>query len=112
MREGATRIALAGMLAVLAAGCGIDPLADSAPQPLLSAGRAQRERQLNEDWQNHTLRELVDRWGPPWRMLEIPGGGNPPGFIMVYPRDEGTGCLDTFSIMYGPVTRVRGYQCR
>jgi hypothetical protein len=106
------RIAAAGAaLAWLAAGCSIDPRWQGAPAPLPTS-RMARERQINDEWQNHTLLELIDRWGPPRQMLEIPGGGNPPGFVLVYGRDEGSGCIDAFAVMYGPVTRVRIYQCR
>jgi hypothetical protein len=30
----------------------------------------------------------------------------------VYPRHAGTGCVDTFALMFGEVTRVRVYYCR
>lgn len=111
MRDRGRRMAAAGALALLAGGCSVDPTWAPAPQQM-RVSRAERERRINAEWQNHTLRELVDEWGPPSRMLEIPGGGNPPGFVMVYRRDEGTGCLDAFAIMYGEVMRVRGYLCR
>lgn len=111
MREPGARAAAAMALALLAAGCSIDPRASSAPEPL-RAGRNAREQQMNAAWQAHTMRELVDTWGPPRVLLDIPGGGNPPGFVLVYRRDPGTGCLDTFAVAYGEVLRVRGYACR
>lgn len=111
MRDTGARIAAAGALALLAGGCAIDPRWAIAPDPP-RASRAVRERDINGTWQNHTLRELIDEWGPPRLLLDIPGGGNPPGFVLVYPRDAATGCIDTFAVAYGPVTRVRIYQCR
>jgi hypothetical protein len=111
VRETGARIAAAGALALLATGCGIDPRWADAPPPLRTS-RAAREREINDAWQNQTVRDLIARWGPPRLLLDIPGGGNPPGFVLVYRRDEGTGCIDTFAVMYGAVTRVRSYQCR
>ena len=111
MRDRGARIAAAGALALLAAACSTEPRMGDMPEPV-RASRAERERQINAEWQNHTLRELVERWGPPHQMLNIPGGGNPPGFVLVYLRDEGSGCIDAFAVAYGDVTRVRLYQCR
>ena len=111
MRDRRARMASAGALALLAVGCSIDPKGADAPEPP-RASRAVREQQINQQWQNHTLRELVDRWGPPRQLLDIPGGGNPPGSVIVYPRDPATGCVDSFALTHGEVTRVRSYSCR
>ncbi|GAB3647590.1 hypothetical protein [Ramlibacter alkalitolerans] len=109
--NGRGRIAAAGALALLALGCTMQPRRADAPPPL-NASRAAREAQINAQWQNHPVRELIARWGPPRQVLDIPGGGNPPGFLLLYPRDAGTGCVDTFSVLYGAVARVRSYHCR
>ncbi|MBL0391711.1 hypothetical protein JJ685_11245 [Ramlibacter monticola] len=101
----------AGAAAVLLAACSDVPRGPSAPDAL-RAGRAERETELNRQWQNHSLAELLLGFGRPELLLDIPGGGNPPGFVLVYARDAGTGCLDTFAVVSGPVIRVRMYQCR
>jgi hypothetical protein len=111
VRDSGARMAAAGALALLVAGCSMDPRWADTPGPLPVSHDA-RERQINAAWQNHTMRELVDDWGAPRQMLDIPGGGNPPGMVLVYRRDAVTGCLDTFAVMYGDVMRVRSYQCR
>lgn len=67
---------------------------------------------MNQAWQDHTVQQLLQAKGPPRVLLDIPGGGNPPGFVMVYPRDAATGCLDTFAVVFGAESRVRSYQCR
>ena len=103
-------LAAAGALAVLA-GCSPGPRWEAAPEPQ-RALRAERERDINAAWLNQPVRALMERWGPPRQLLDIPGGGNPPGFVLVYPRDTASGCVDTFAAAYGPVTRVRSYQCR
>jgi len=105
------RIAAVGACVMLAAGCAVAPGAPPLDESV-RVGRATRERQLNDAWQNHSLRELVDTLGPPRQLLDIPGGGNPPGFVAVYGRDPGSGCVDAFAVMYGAVTRVRLYLCR
>ena len=111
MRGRGERMAAAGAVALLAGGCSIDPRMVAPPEPL-RASHAAREAELNQAWQNHTLAELLRGMGQPRQLLDIPGGGNPPGFVLVYPRDATTGCLDTFAVMYGREIRVRLYQCR
>ena len=111
MGDRGARIAAAGALALAVAGCAVDPSPERAPEPP-RASRATRERQINDAWQNHTLGELIAQWGLPRQLLDIPGGGNPPGFVLVYPPDAATGCIDAFAMAFGEVTRVRIYQCR
>jgi hypothetical protein len=71
-----------------------------------------RERTMNQYWQNRRYSELVATLGQPRMLLNIPGGGNPPGFVAVYPRDSTTGCIDAFAMVYGSDPLVRGYYCR
>jgi hypothetical protein len=74
----------------------------------------QREATMTEQWQNHRYSELVAALGTPTMVMNIPGGGSPPGFAVVFGRDPRTGCIDAFALMYGggqdPV--VRAYHCR
>jgi hypothetical protein len=111
VRDRGARIAAAGLLAALASACSIDPRwVDGAEAA--RASRGARERQMTLAWQDHSLRELIAAWGPPRQYLDLPGGGNPPGFVLVYPRDGASGCLDTFAVAYGEEVRVRSYHCR
>ena len=71
-----------------------------------------RERTMNQYWQNRRYSELVATLGQPRMLLNIPGGGNPPGFVAVYGTDPLTGCIDAFAMVYGSDPRVRGYYCR
>ena len=71
-----------------------------------------RERTMNQYWQNRRYSELVATLGQPRMLLNIPGGGNPPGFVAVYPLDVATGCIDAFAMVYGSDPLVRGYYCR
>jgi hypothetical protein len=104
------RIASAGM-ALLVGSCGLAPPASAPPDPR-EAARAAREARMNQAWQNHPVAELLRAMGPPRLLLDIPGGGNPPGMVFVYARDAATGCLDAFAVSYGGEVRVRQYQCR
>lgn len=104
------RVAALGAAAVVAA-CALAPPAPDEPAPS-RAGRVAREAEMNHAWIDHTLDELLLALGPPWRLYDIPGGGNPPGFVVVYPRDPASCCLDAFALAYGPQTRVRAYLCR
>lgn len=108
----AARLALLGATWMVAAGgCSVAP---PAPDVELSArsGRAAREADMNAQWQHRNFRQLVEAKGPPRRLLDIPGGGNPPGLVAVYDRDPATGCLDTFALAWGTEILVRMYQCR
>lgn len=111
MRHGMATTALATG-ALLLAGCAVEPVAREDAPAAANASRAAREAEMNREWSNRTLADLLLAKGHPWRLYDIPGGGNPPGFVVVYPRDPATGCIDAFAVMYGPQTLVRTYQCR
>ena len=79
-----------------------------------TGARYQRELDMNRQWQNRPLSDLVGSAGKPKLTMNIPGGGNPPGFVVVYGLDDRTGCIDAFAIN-AAVTReptVRIYYCR
>jgi hypothetical protein len=100
--------ALAFVFALAAGGCQFadDPAWGSkAPQ-------LQRESVMNIRWQNRPLSELVSALGEPVLFLAIPGGGNPPGFVVVYGVDPASGCIDAFALVYGEDPMIRVYHCR
>lgn len=74
--------------------------------------RLGREAAMNQRWQNHYYSELLAALGTPARVMSIPGGGNPPGFVAVFPRDAASGCIDAFALMYATDPIVRVYYCR
>jgi hypothetical protein len=104
-RAGALALALAG------AGCANVP-ASRHPEISAAVGRTAREAEMNQRWQNRNMSELVAALGEPILLMTIPGGGNPPGFAVVYGQHTGTGCIDAFAMLYGPDPRVRIYYCR
>ena len=67
---------------------------------------------MNRYWQNRRYSELVATLGQPRMLLNIPGGGNPPGFVAVYGTDPVTRCVDAFAMVYGSDPLVRVYYCR
>lgn len=71
-----------------------------------------REFSMNQRWQKQPLSQLVAVRGKPRLLLDIPGGGTPPGFVAVYGHDPETGCLDTFALVYGVDPEIRAYYCR
>ena len=71
-----------------------------------------REAAMNQRWQNHYYSELVAELGTPARLMSIPGGGNPPGFVAVFEKDRASGCIDAFALMYGADPIIRIYHCR
>jgi hypothetical protein len=110
-QRGAGRAAAAA-LALSVGGCAVRAPQRPDPGRVAPSGRAARESEQNLRWSNHGYTELLGTLGLPQLLLEIPAGGNPPGFIAVYPRDAASGCLDTYVMVYGPSILVRGYQCR
>ena len=105
-------------LVALLAGCA-DFLREARtgdPQAALDREFAQlrlgREAAMNQRWQNHHYSELLAALGTPARVLNIPGGGNPPGFVAVFERNDASGCIDAFALMYGADPVVRVYHCR
>jgi hypothetical protein len=74
--------------------------------------RSQREAEMNREWQNRPLAELIAARGRPGMIMNIPGGGMPPSFAVVYGADPGSGCIDAFAIssIGDPVVRI--YHCR
>jgi hypothetical protein len=100
----------------LACGCAQVP-AESPPTDLrarFDSMRSQegRERVMNQYWQNRRYSELVATLGQPRMLLNIPGGGSPPGFVAVYGTDPATRCIDAFAMVYGADPLVRVYYCR
>ena len=71
-----------------------------------------REAAMNQRWQNHHYSELVAELGRPARVMSIPGGGNPPGFVAVFEKDRASGCIDAFALMYAADPIIRIYHCR
>jgi hypothetical protein len=74
--------------------------------------RLQREAEMNRQWQNQPLAALVDAYGRPRMVMNIPGGGMPPSFAVVYGTDPATGCIDAFAVSASSVPLVRVYHCR
>ncbi|HXE48629.1 MAG TPA: hypothetical protein VN663_09680 [Ramlibacter sp.] len=102
---------LVSVIALAVAGCQFPwALDDGAAR----GGNAPREREqaMNARWKNHSYSELVGALGPPLQLLNIPGGGNPPGFAAVYGRDPASGCIDSFALVYGSDPMIRVYYCR
>ncbi len=105
------------VIALCAAGCAELERAtrQQPPQPANAGGggiRDQREAEMNRRWQDQTLTELVATLGQPMLTMNIPGGGTPPGFVVVYGEHGSSGCIDAFAVNSGREPRVRVYYCR
>lgn len=108
---------LLAVLALIAAGCQQAQL-QSFDTPSCdvrcddASSRSGREVAMNRNWQNRRFSELKTALGPPRLIMNIPGGGNPPGFIAVYGADPVTGCIDAFAFVYSGDPVMRLYHCR
>jgi hypothetical protein len=74
--------------------------------------RADRESEMNRQWQNKPLAALVEAYGRPRMVMNIPGGGMPPSFAVVYGPDPDSGCIDAFAVSSSGEPVVRIYHCR
>lgn len=110
------RRACALALVLSGAGCAqLERAAREPSQPAWAGGgssREQREAEMNRRWQDQPLTQLVAALGQPLLTMNIPGGGNPPGFVVVYGEHDSTGCIDAFAVNAGRDPRVRLYYCR
>lgn len=110
------RVSVALLAASLLLACQQPLLPEALQHPQIGAwsmeARLGRERAMNTEWQNHTLAELLAAKGRPMLVLQIPGGGNPPGFVVVFGVDAASGCVDSFAVSHEPEARVRIYHCR
>jgi hypothetical protein len=104
--------ALVFVLALAAAGCQFPWALDDGDHSASKAPRLQRESAMNTRWQNRPLAELIAALGEPPLIMSIPGGGNPPGFVVVYGVDPLSGCIDAFALFYGGDAIIRVYHCR
>lgn len=76
------------------------------------SGRQAREFEMNRRWHERPMSHLVAALGEPKLRMNIPGGGNPPGFVIVYGLDPASGCIDAFALVYGTDPLIRAYYCR
>jgi hypothetical protein len=113
------RTSLPALVLVLAlVGCAATeaPRVPPPPHPAFgtatAAMRAEREADMNRQWQNKRLDELVDAYGRPKLVMSIPGGGVVPSFAVVYGTDPNSGCIDAFAVLAVGTPLVRDYYCR
>lgn len=110
------RSACAVVLVLSGTGCAdIEHAARQLPQTAGPGGggiREQREIEMNRRWQDQPLAQLVAELGKPKLTMNIPGGGTPPGFVVVYGEHDSTGCIDAFAVYSGREPRIRLYYCR
>jgi len=77
-----------------------------------SVARANREGQMNREWQDKPLSDLLSAYGRPKMVMNIPGGGMPPSFAVVYGHDPDSGCIDAFAVSSTSAPVIRIYHCR
>lgn len=103
--------ALVGALLLLGACYGL-PL---EPRDGLHASwhsRDQRERAMKLSWNGRPYRELVQAYGAPRLVMNIPA--RPSSFsVVVFERlDSTTDCIDAFTVVQGTLPVVNDYFCR
>ena len=90
------------------------PRQSSHPQfsPASAAARYDREAEMNRQWQNRPVADLLVALGRPKMVMNIPGGGMPPSYAVVYGQDPASGCIDAFAVSSTSEPVVRIYHCR
>lgn len=84
----------------------------SSLEPAVAAARQEREAEMNRQWQNKPVADLLVAYGRPRLVMKIPGGGNPPAYAVVYGLDPASGCIDAFAIHSTGDPVIRIYYCR
>lgn len=103
--------AAAALVLAACAGCA-DLQGRRHPEVSGAGNRIAREAEMNQRWQNRRMSELLAVMGQPVLVMNIPGGGNPPGFALVYAPDSASGCIDAFAMLHEQDPRIRVYYCR
>jgi hypothetical protein len=103
-------IALVGVL--LLSACGELPLAQRDDRQTGAYSRDQREKAMKFSWNGRPYHELVQAYGAPRLVLNIPA--RPARFsVVVYERlDSTTDCIDAFTVVQDEMPVVNDYFCR
>lgn len=73
----------------------------------------QRERQMKATWVNQTYQTLVETYGEPKMVMEIPAYRPWPASVAVYERlDFTSGCIDAFTVAHLGRSIIYDYFCR
>jgi hypothetical protein len=103
-------VALAGVL--LLGACSGLPFAQRDGQHAISQSRDQREKSMKSSWSGRPYEELVQAYGAPRMVMNIPA--RPPRFsVVVFERlDTTTDCIDAFTVVQDDMPMVNDYFCR
>ena len=102
--------ALAG--ALLLGACGELPVEQRDGRQAISYSRDLREKAMKSSWNGRPYKELVQAFGAPRLVMNIPA--RPSRFsVVVYERlDTTTDCIDAFTVVQDTLPVVNDYFCR
>lgn len=84
---------------LLLKGCTVMPAgAHDRPLPRTEA-RAQRESALQAVWRGRSYNSLVEAYGAPRLLLNVPGYRQLKTSVVVYDTDNSTRCIDAFTVV-------------
>jgi hypothetical protein len=106
------RMSSALVAALLLSACGELPLAQRDGKYTGSYSRDEREKAMKFSWNGRPYHELVQAFGAPRLVMNIPA--RPARFsVVVYERlDTTTDCIDAFTVVQDDLPVVNDYFCR
>jgi hypothetical protein len=90
----------------------VTPLPPPSSGPI-AGGRDGRELSLQQQWIGRTRAELINAFGQPSMVMNVPGNRVPESIILVYRnRDSASGCIDAFVVLRDSREHIWNYFCR
>jgi hypothetical protein len=98
--------------ALLLHGCSGLPAAQPNSRQVAKHFRDQRERQLKLAWVGHPYQELVQSFGAPGLIMNVPAYRPWKVSVVVYEGlDTSSGCIDSFTVVHDGAPVVDDYFC-
>jgi hypothetical protein len=112
--------AFSALSAVTLSGCAVAPSDDAATPLVPDASRIRfvkvRERELQTTWRGKSYTALVEAYGMPTMIMNVPGFRPLKTSVAVYDvRDNSSRCIDAFTVVKHGITgewTVADYFCR
>lgn len=105
------QLPLAG--ALLLQGCAGPPVAQPDNPPKATFFRAQREKLMKQTWIGHPYPELIQAFGKPGMIMNVPAYRPWKVSVVVYEgKDGATDCIDAFTVEHNGLPVVQDYVCQ
>jgi hypothetical protein len=106
------RLSIALVIALLLGACVGLPLEQRDGLHTSSYSRYQREISMKSSWNGRPYQELVQAYGAPRLIMNIPGRSSRFSAVVYERLDPTTDCIDAFTVAQGDMPVVNDYFCR